>query len=155
MVAVAPKRILCVQPCFCSKRIGSNFRLSCLGPNSRPAMLIVTITGLGGHLFDLEMQCGDISCWDVMREIKSRTRIRVREQQIISGETVLAPSNIIPNGDGIVLTLARVKVAHAVCGSCGRRQRRGIRNLCSRCLIVAYCDAACQNADWKRHKKCC
>jgi len=39
------------------------------------------------------------------------------------------------------------------CAHCGK-QGAGFKR-CSRCKQVAYCGVACQNADWKRHKKKC
>ena len=39
------------------------------------------------------------------------------------------------------------------CSHCGK-QGAGLKR-CSRCKQVSYCGAACQNADWKGHKKSC
>ena len=39
------------------------------------------------------------------------------------------------------------------CAHCGN-QGAGFKR-CSRCKHASYCGAACQNADWKRHKKTC
>jgi hypothetical protein len=36
-----------------------------------------------------------------------------------------------------------------------RARRQASLQLCSGCSRVAYCDAACQKADWKRHKRVC
>ena len=38
------------------------------------------------------------------------------------------------------------------CGSCGAGSPS---NRCSRCKAVSYCDATCQRAAWKKHKKTC
>ena len=113
----------------------------------------VTIVGMSGHLLDLEMPCEDISCWDVMREVKRQTNIPGREQKFMWGETMLTPRSIIPSGDDIVLHLVRTK---PVCGNCGKRQRRRRRLLlCSGCLNVAYCGSACQRSDWRGHRALC
>ena len=56
-----------------------------------------------------------------MREVKRKTCIPKREQQIMWGETILTPHSIIPSDDDIVLTLVRIRAA---CGNCGQRQRR-------------------------------
>lgn len=39
----------------------------------------------------------------------------------------------------------------ACCESCGKQSDRQ----CNRCHTVFYCNVACQQADWKRHKKSC
>ena len=39
------------------------------------------------------------------------------------------------------------------CAHCGKQGAEFKR--CSRCKQACYCGAACQNADWKRHKKKC
>ena len=39
------------------------------------------------------------------------------------------------------------------CAHCGKQGAGFIR--CSRCKQACYCGAACQNADWKRHKNTC
>ena len=73
-----------------------------------------------------------------MREVKRKTCIPKREQQIMWGETILTPHSIIPSDDEIVLNLVRIRAA---CGYCGQRQRRQRRlKFCSGCLNVAYCD---------------
>ena len=114
-------------------------------------MRTVTIVGMGGHLMDLEMPCGDVSCWDIMREIKRQTRIPRREQKLMWGDTAMAPRSEIQSGDEVTLTLVRVK---APCGNCGRRRRRRLL-LGSACLNVASCGSACQWSDWSGHKKFC
>jgi len=38
------------------------------------------------------------------------------------------------------------------CGFCGKENAN---QLCSRCKAVRYCNAECQLADWKEHKKVC
>ena len=39
------------------------------------------------------------------------------------------------------------------CAQCGKHGA-GFKH-CSRCKQASYCGAACQNADWKRHKTRC
>jgi hypothetical protein len=42
------------------------------------------------------------------------------------------------------------------CRACGARPPRGAElKLCTGCDSVAFCDAACQAADWRRHKRFC
>ena len=114
---------------------------------------IVTVTGMSGHLLDLELPRGDIFCKEVMREIKHEVGIRMCDQRIICGGAVLSPLNILPSeDDDLILTLVRVK---AMCGKCGRRRRRKHLFRCSACPGVAYCDSACQRADWINHRAIC
>lgn len=113
----------------------------------------IAIAGMNGNLLNLEMPHGDILCGEVMREIKDKAGISRREQRILWGDIVLTPRSRIPCGDDIVLNFVRVK---AVCGNCGRHQRRQRRLLvCSGCLNVAYCGSACQRSDWRAHRALC
>ena len=43
--------------------------------------------------------------------------------------------------------------AAAACGLCGKSQGRLLA--CGRCGVIRYCSAACQKADWQRHKRDC
>ena len=46
-----------------------------------------------------------------------------------------------------------------LCAGCGRTAVHSVRNgaphWCGRCRGAAYCTAACQRADWKRHRLVC
>jgi len=44
------------------------------------------------------------------------------------------------------------KAITRTCDHCGKH---GCDLACSRCKAVTYCDAKCQKAEWKRHKKSC
>jgi tetratricopeptide (TPR) repeat protein len=47
-------------------------------------------------------------------------------------------------------------VAMLGCRACGAAPAAGAKHkLCSGCARVAYCGAACQKADWSRHKRLC
>ncbi|EEB93707.1 hypothetical protein MPER_07601 [Moniliophthora perniciosa FA553] len=50
--------------------------------------------------------------------------------------------------DGRVTLVQNAQIASDKCASCGRRNVKLMK--CS-----AYCDAACQRADWKKHKLVC
>jgi len=52
--------------------------------------------------------------------------------------------------DGSTTILDNHVMATDRCAHCGKRDVKLMR--CSRCLKVAYCDAACQTADWRTHK---
>lgn len=47
----------------------------------------------------------------------------------------------------------------SVCGNCGKvgstGKSAGVLKKCNGCRQLCYCDAVCQRADWRRHKKFC
>ena len=106
---------------------------------------------------------GDVTCLDVMREIRKATRIPLREQRLQGGEVLLKPRTRISadrhESDDIVLTLYHQK---AMCGGCGQpfRDDNGSPSMyfktCSRCRNISYCSKQCQRSDWKEaHRNVC
>lgn len=54
------------------------------------------------------------------------------------------------------LALGQLQCANLRCpnvAGCSEAEQQGKR--CARCGMVRYCSAACQRADWKRHKRAC
>jgi hypothetical protein len=50
----------------------------------------------------------------------------------------------------------RLLAETGACGSCGARGSPAAKlKLCSACETVAYCNAACQQQEWKEHKSMC
>jgi hypothetical protein len=117
-------------------------RLKLLLVVSNPTMRSVKIIGLRGHLMDLNMPRGDVSCLDIMHRIECEAGIPWREQKLMWGDIVLMPRNKIPNDDVTTLNLIRVQVP---CGHCGchrfdntnansarRNKQRNIKNMMRR-----------------------
>ena len=113
----------------------------------------ISILGMNGHLLDLEMPCENVSCWDVMRAIKSEIHVPKSEQKICLDGTILMPRSEIPDGVDLELTLMRVIPTCAHCERTQNEQRPLL--LCSSCVHVAYCDEACQKLDWSKHRMIC
>ena len=111
-------------------------------------MRTVTIVGISGHL--MEIQCEDVTCWEVKCAVKREAGVPLREQKLMWGETMLAPRREIPKGD-VTLTLVRVKTS---CVNCGRRGRKHLL-LCLGCVSVTYCDPARRRSDWSARRKLC
>ncbi|KAK7037518.1 Histone-lysine N-methyltransferase smyd1 [Paramarasmius palmivorus] len=56
-------------------------------------------------------------------------------------------------GDGSITFAPTFQVASDKCGSCGKRDAKLMK--CSACKTATYCNAACQKADWQKHKPIC
>ena len=118
----------------------------------------VTVVGMSGHLFDWEVPCEDtFGVLDILREVKQevkrQTGIPKRQQRFMMGNSMVISNSIFAEAENTVLTLVCVE---AVCGNCGRRQRRHTPlRLCSGCCNIAYCGQECQESDWFSHRACC
>jgi len=77
----------------------------------------------------------------------AQKRLKGREESGCEGETELV-GGICP-----CCTAPAMAASAEICAHCGK-QGAGFKR-CSRCKQACYCGAACQNADWKRHKKTC
>ena len=102
---------------------------------------------------------------DLKREIRARHGIRVSMIVVFLRSTVLENADMLYDMSDTPpwfyiadvlgakapreLTLSYV-IMQAVCGTCGRPSL----HFCRRCR-ASYCSQACQQRDWKRHRRIC